>query len=216
MKYTGTVTQWNAEKGFGFINQDNGRGKIFFHISDVINRQTFEGIGQSVRFKTGIDRQGRPCATHVGLPGEKANPKKKQRAGTFSLVLAITFLLLLVAASAAHRLPFELLILYAALSLMTFIAYALDKSAAKNNRWRTKERTLHLFALLGGWPGAAFAQQLLRHKSSKSEFRVAFWMTVILNLCVFVWLQSDKGAYYQDMLITKLHLFTTDVQRQLR
>ncbi|MBU3069709.1 cold shock and DUF1294 domain-containing protein [Aestuariicella sp. G3-2] len=216
MKYTGTVTQWNADKGFGFIRQDNGRGKIFFHISNVINRQTFEGVGQSVRFKTGVDRQGRPCATHVGLPGEKTSSQKQQRTGIFSTVLAIAFLLFLAAATATHRLPLELLLLYATLSLMTFIAYALDKSAAKNNRWRTKESTLHLFALLGGWPGAVFAQQLLRHKSRKSEFRVAFWMTVILNLCVFVWFQSDKGASYQDMFISKFHQFTSDVQRQLR
>jgi uncharacterized membrane protein YsdA (DUF1294 family) len=37
---------------------------------------------------------------------------------------------------------------------MTYFIYGFDKSAAQNQRWRVAERTLHLLALLGGWPGA--------------------------------------------------------------
>ncbi|MGD9578618.1 MAG: DUF1294 domain-containing protein, partial [Syntrophorhabdus sp.] len=36
----------------------------------------------------------------------------------------------------------------------------MDKSAARNERWRTQESRLHLFALIGGWPGALVAQKL--------------------------------------------------------
>jgi uncharacterized membrane protein YsdA (DUF1294 family) len=71
---------------------------------------------------------------------------------------------------------------YGAASLVCFIAYALDKSAAINGRWRTPERTLLLLGLAGGWPGAMLAQRWLRHKSRKTPFRVAFWCTVLLNL----------------------------------
>ena len=56
---------------------------------------------------------------------------------------------------------------YGLVSLVTFIAYAIDKSAAQANRWRTRESTLHLLAMLGGWPGALLAQHALRHKSRK-------------------------------------------------
>lgn len=68
------------------------------------------------------------------------------------------------------------------LSLATFVVYARDKSAAENQRWRTKESTLHLLALLGGWPGAALAQKMLRHKSKKTAFLAVFWLTVFLNM----------------------------------
>ena len=68
------------------------------------------------------------------------------------------------------------------MSLVTFIVYAMDKAAARAGRWRTSEATLHLLALAGGWPGALVAQRLLRHKSSKRQFRVVFWTTVWLNL----------------------------------
>jgi uncharacterized membrane protein YsdA (DUF1294 family) len=80
--------------------------------------------------------------------------------------------------------------LYAVASVACFIAYALDKSAARQGRRRTPERTLLLLGLAGGWPGALAAQQLLRHKSSKTSFLAKFWFTVILNLALLVALQA--------------------------
>ena len=75
---------------------------------------------------------------------------------------------------------------YASLSILAFLAYAFDKSAAVSGRWRTAEQTLHLFALAGGWPGALVAQQVLRHKTSKQRFVYAFWLTVLINVSAFV------------------------------
>ncbi len=68
--------------------------------------------------------------------------------------------------------------------------YALDKSAARDDRRRTRESTLLLLGILGGWPGALAAQALLRHKSAKPSFRVAFWGTVVVNLLVIGWLAA--------------------------
>lgn len=72
--------------------------------------------------------------------------------------------------------------LYAVASVACFIAYALDKSAARKGRRRTPERTLLLLGLAGGWPGALAAQHWLRHKSSKTSFLARFWVTVVLNV----------------------------------
>jgi len=80
--------------------------------------------------------------------------------------------------------------LYAVASVACFIAYALDKSAARKGRRRTPERTLLLLGLAGGWPGGLAAQQLLRHKSSKTSFLAKFWFTVLLNLALLVALQA--------------------------
>ena len=80
--------------------------------------------------------------------------------------------------------------LYAVASAACFIAYALDKSAARQGRRRTPERTLLLLGLAGGWPGGLAAQRLLRHKSSKTSFLVKFWLTVIVNLALFIALQA--------------------------
>lgn len=68
------------------------------------------------------------------------------------------------------------------MSSLTFFVYYKDKRAAINNTWRIQEKTLHLLAVLGGWPGAFYAQKKLRHKSIKQSFRLFFYVTVIGNL----------------------------------
>ena len=83
------------------------------------------------------------------------------------------FVGVLGAAAWLGYLPFVVAGSYIGLSAVTFVRYALDKSAANNDRWRTPENTLHLLGLLGGWPGALVAQGQLRHKSKKTSFRIA-------------------------------------------
>lgn len=82
--------------------------------------------------------------------------------------------------------------LFAAMSVITYIAYAVDKSRAKRaGARRIPEATLLLLGFLCGWPGAIAAQQRLRHKTVKREFRVRFWFTVIGNViavALIVWL----------------------------
>jgi uncharacterized membrane protein YsdA (DUF1294 family) len=80
---------------------------------------------------------------------------------------------------------------YAGLSVITFVVYAIDKSAARRKGPRTPERTLHLLSLAGGWPGALLAQRWLRHKSAKASFRRVFWVTVVVNVLGFVMLSTS-------------------------
>ena len=92
---------------------------------------------------------------------------------------------------------------YMVISVLTFIVYAWDKSAARKGKWRIQEKTLHIFTLFGGWPGAMMAQQILRHKSIKRPFRMIFWMTVILNIAVFIWfLFSESAAILKSFFAT--------------
>lgn len=114
---------------------------------------------------------------------------------TFALALATAFLAFVAVSTIAGRLPIAVLGLYLVSSLITYVIYATDKSAAKRGRWRTKESTLHLLGLAGGWPGALVAQYRLRHKSRKLSFRVVFLVTVILNCGALGWLFTAQGAY---------------------
>ena len=77
---------------------------------------------------------------------------------------------------------------YLAMSVACFIAYALDKSAARKGERRTPESTLLMLGLFGGWPGAVLAQQWLRHKTVKQPFRQMFWFTIVVNVAAFLWL----------------------------
>jgi len=77
---------------------------------------------------------------------------------------------------------------YGAASVACFIAYAIDKSAAIHQRRRISERTLLLLGLCCGWPGGLLAQRLLRHKTVKTSFQLAYWCSVALNVAAVGWL----------------------------
>lgn len=73
------------------------------------------------------------------------------------------------------------LAVYALASLAAFVAYWADKRAAQAGRARVRERTLHIYELLGGWPGAFLAQRLLRHKTRDVSFQAVYWLIVLLH-----------------------------------
>ena len=74
---------------------------------------------------------------------------------------------------------------YAAMSLVTFGAFAWDKRSARLGRWRTSERTLHTLELLGGWPGAILAMRLVRHKNRKGRYIAVLALIVAVHLAAW-------------------------------
>jgi uncharacterized membrane protein YsdA (DUF1294 family) len=67
------------------------------------------------------------------------------------------------------------------ISLLTFLAYRIDKRRAEAGTWRIAEVNLHIAELIGGWPGAFLAQRKFRHKTSKKSYLVEFWTIVLLH-----------------------------------
>jgi uncharacterized membrane protein YsdA (DUF1294 family) len=110
-----------------------------------------------------------------------------------SLIFTVAFVAFVSTTTLIGRLPLVVLGTYLIASAIGFIAYAFDKSAAKNNKWRIQENTLHFFALVGGWPGALAAQRLLHHKSKKQSFQIIFWITVVLNCGALGYLFTPSG-----------------------
>ena len=106
----------------------------------------------------------------------------------------LVFALVYAAASFVWELPLLVALAYLVISLSCFVAYAIDKSAARNGGWRTPERTLLLLGLACGWPGALLAQQWLRHKTSKRSFQHMFWVTVVANILGFLYLCSTLAV----------------------
>jgi uncharacterized membrane protein YsdA (DUF1294 family) len=112
----------------------------------------------------------------------------------FAISVAILFLAVVCGLAARGVVPLAVPAVYLAASVAAAVAYAIDKSAAQSGAWRTPERTLHVLALMGGWPGALVAQRLFRHKSRKRSFRFAFWTTVALNCGALVWFWWTAGS----------------------
>ena len=77
------------------------------------------------------------------------------------------------------------------MSLIAFAAFGLDKYKAKSNRWRIRERTLFLFALLGGGIGAFLGMKVFHHKTLHKQFAIGIPAIMIVQLLIlgYLWVK---------------------------
>lgn len=201
MRYQGKITNWNDEQGFGFVTPNGGGQRAFVHASALVNQARRPSNGTIITYELTTDTKGRFCAKQIQFTGERISVIRQPYTHSFSTYYLVLFSIVVLTITFTHRLPFKLLAFYITLSVVTFLVYAIDKSAAINNRGRTKENTLHILGLIGGWPGALIAQKTLRHKSSKHEFQIGFWLTVFVNCSALCWLaMTETGATYLRLL----------------
>ncbi len=194
MRYQGKITNWKDEQGFGFVTPNGGGQKAFLHVKAFSNKSHRPIENDIVTYELVTDERGRYVAKNIQFTGKITTTISFNKSSSLYSYFAVLFAITSAMLALMGRLPIEIVAFYLVLSIVTFIVYAMDKSAAQNNRWRTKESTLHLLSLVGGWPGALIAQKALRHKSTKQEFRTIFWVTVITNCFTLFWLLLTKGG----------------------
>lgn len=187
MKKAGRVKTWHADKGFGFIDVHADTKDVFFHVTALQTRSVTPKPGDRVSFEFGKGKDGRIQALNVAIVGA---PKSQSDASCWPVIAGLAALGLIFGGAFVGYFPRQAGIVSLLVSVITFFAYADDKTRASRNTWRTPETTLHLLALCGGWPGALAAQQLLRHKNRKRAFQVTFWGTVAVNVSAMVLWQS--------------------------
>lgn len=191
MRIQGTIISWNSQKGFGFVKPVDDGKEVFIHIKEFNWRPE---VGQTISFILAKDIKGRPCGKVAMLSNDILPPQLNRLRFMAVTFLAFAFLVTVTVFAMSNLSNYWIPLIYAGLSFVTFIVYWVDKSAAQNGSRRISEKTLHLLALFGGWPGALLAQQKLRHKTKKQPFRWIFWMTVVGNLGVLYWF-SNQAAF---------------------
>lgn len=199
MRFDGRLKAWNDERGFGFIEPDQGGQEIFVHIKAYRSIRERPSIGQRVSFEVEIGPQGKKRARAVE-PQRPASPVRQARGhgsaqwGTVSFFAIPAFLCVYMGVAVLWGVSSWVAAWYLGASVVCAATYAADKSAARSGAWRVKESTLIGLGLVGGWPGAILAQQGLRHKSSKAAFRSNFWFSVMVNVAAFVAWHSPWGV----------------------
>ena len=81
-----------------------------------------------------------------------------------------------------------LLVWLAAVNLVTFAVYGIDKAKAKRGAWRVPEKTLFLLPLLGGSLGALLGMKVFRHKTKHWYIVWGIPLILVAQIALAIWL----------------------------
>lgn len=214
MKRQGQLVRWESARGFGFIRSPDISADVFVHLRDFVDRGVAPQVGMALRFDeihvggkgpraVAVEAIGatlrRPASPPPPMPAAArrhrpvAPERARRRDATPAPSSTLPFLVLALGYAAlvgygvwVSRIPAIATGVLLLISLLTFFVYGFDKHAAETGRWRTQESTLHLLALIGGWPGAWCAQRLFRHKVRKASFMTVYWATALAHIAAVV------------------------------
>ena len=71
-------------------------------------------------------------------------------------------------------------------NLVSFLAMFIDKQKAKKGRWRIKESTLLILALIGGSIGGIAGMYIFHHKIKKARFYIGMPAMLILQIMLVI------------------------------
>ena len=75
----------------------------------------------------------------------------------------------------------------AAVNLVTFTVYGVDKAKARRGAWRVPEKRLFLLPLLGGSVGALLGMLVFRHKTKHWYFVWGIPLILLAQIALAVW-----------------------------
>lgn len=77
------------------------------------------------------------------------------------------------------------------INIIAFLSMYIDKRRAKMEKWRIKEHTLFILALLGGSIGAIAGMYIFRHKTKKAKFFLGFPVILIIQILLGFMIYND-------------------------
>ncbi|WP_151750930.1 DUF1294 domain-containing protein [Acinetobacter bereziniae] len=210
MRDQGRLVEWFDDKGYGFIQPNDGlKERVFLHIKDFAQKGPRPIVGCALEYVVQLDGQGRYKAKQVTyLKATQTVHAKTNRTSQITLnaqkasslqpmqIICIVYIVALAILSISGLLNGMILLFVSIINVMTYWFYAQDKEAAQINQRRVPENILHILAFLGGWPAAWLAQQRLRHKTQKQPFRKIYFCTIVFNILLILWLISPLNVFH--------------------
>jgi cold shock CspA family protein len=86
MLKAGKLTTWKDERGFGFIEPEDGSKAVFLHVSEVKNLSRRPQIGDVVFYEPRVESDGKVRATKVSIQGvapRSITPRNQPVGGRF-------------------------------------------------------------------------------------------------------------------------------------
>ncbi len=83
----------------------------------------------------------------------------------------------------------KIIIIYlTSINVATFITYGIDKMKAKRSKWRIREASLLLLAVLGGSIGALLGMKVWHHKTMHKKFKYGVPAILIVQMAIIGYL----------------------------
>lgn len=80
----------------------------------------------------------------------------------------------------------NLIIYLIIINLFAFFAMLIDKKKAEKGRWRIKESTLLVLAVIGGSIGEIIGMYTFRHKTQKARFFIGIPVIIVLQILIII------------------------------
>lgn len=185
VRYQGTITEWNDDRGFGFVTTNGTGERYFFHVSDLQGSALRPVLGKVLTYEVAARSGKKTAAVKLRYPG--VNPRPEPQRGrpwgwTPDTFIAAGHLAIPAWLVANGKLPALLIAIIVGMSCIAFVMYNVDKRRAERDARRIPERDLQFVGLAGGWLGALTAQKLFRHKTTKPSYVHAFRFNGVLGL----------------------------------
>ena len=83
----------------------------------------------------------------------------------------------------------KIIIIYlAVINVATFFTYGIDKLKARKNKWRVREASLLLLAVLGGSIGALLGMKVWHHKTMHKKYKYGVPAIIVVQIAVIGYL----------------------------
>ena len=77
------------------------------------------------------------------------------------------------------------------ITIVTFLAYGIDKWKAKQGSWRISEATLLILAVIGGSIGALLGMKVWHHKTMHKKFKYGLPLILLAQIAL-IYLILDR------------------------
>ncbi|WP_442548484.1 cold shock domain-containing protein [Colwellia ponticola] len=177
MQLKGKLIKWNQAKAFGFIAPNGGGDHVFIHKNVFSNRSRSPKINDGVTFLISKERQSRYCADDATFTCEKIKKEQVKKISKFSIYLSVSFFVLMTSAYFLDHIPQKLIVDYFGISVITFLAYAFDKSKVQRAAWLIPESDYIYFHSLVDGLEQSLHNSFLGTNLKKSIRRQLTWLT---------------------------------------
>ncbi|MBP7370270.1 MAG: cold shock domain-containing protein [Arenimonas sp.] len=75
MRNVGTLTKWNANRGFGFILPNQTTVEVFVHITAFPRDGVRPTVGETLTFETALNK-GKLCAVKIQRPSQQRTGRR--------------------------------------------------------------------------------------------------------------------------------------------